>query len=171
LAPATANAIDRLSRAPLPTHWRRLAAMLALDVWAVLGGAILLSLVLLFALRWWLALPATLAVGVAARLLLHQFARAHVASQLPMRRVPERIASLVDAPYVVFGHTHDPLQMRMPSGATYINCGTWLPAARPGLRRCFTHVRIVPPSQPGAAPRAAILQWHNGAVRTFESAS
>ncbi len=167
LAPATANALDRLSRAPLTTHWRRLAAMLALDVWAVLGGALLLSIVLLFALRWWLALPAVLGVGVATRLLLHQFARAHVASQLPMRRVPERIAALVDAPYVVFGHTHDPLQMRMPSGATYINCGTWLPAARPGLRRCFTHVRIVPPSQPGAAPRADILQWHNGAVRVF----
>lgn len=171
LSLAKAGALDRLGRAPLTTSWRRLAAMLSLDVWTVLATGAVLAIVVLALMRWWLALPMVVAVAVAVAVSLRRLSRTHVASQLPMRRVPERIAAIVDVPLVIFGHTHEPLRMKMPSGATYINCGTWLPAARPGLRRCFTHVRILPARKTGEVPRADILQWHNGAVRSYDTAS
>ena len=49
-----------------------------------------------------------------------------------MRAVPQRIRKLVDAPVVVFGHTHDPRWQPLRSGGLYVNAGTWLPATRPG---------------------------------------
>ena len=171
LSLTTAGALDRLGRAPITTSWRRLAAMLSLDVWAVLGAGALLAVVTLILFRWWLALPIVGAIAWATKASLQRLSRTHVASQLPMRRVPERIAAIVEVPLVIFGHTHEPLRMKMPSGATYINSGTWLPAARPGLRRCFTYVRILPSRTAGEPPRADILQWHNGAVRSYDAAS
>ncbi|MBP9085549.1 MAG: hypothetical protein KBG15_05490 [Kofleriaceae bacterium] len=165
----TAGALDRLGRAPLTTSWRRLAAMLSLDVWVVSGAGALVAILALTLVRWWLAIPLVFGVGAAVYASLRHLSRTHVASQLPMRRVPERIAAIANVPLVIFGHTHEPLRMKMPSGATYINCGTWLPAARPGLRRCFTHVRILPNRSPGETLRADILQWHNGAVRTYDA--
>ena len=169
LSLTTAGALDRLGRAPLTTSWRRLAAMLSLDVWAVFGVGVVVAVLVLIVARWWLAIPSLVGVAAAVKFSLRHLSRTHVASQLPMRRVPERIAAIVDVPVVIFGHTHEPLRMQMPSGATYINCGTWLPAARPGLRRCFTHVRIIPSERAGQPPRADILQWHNGAVRSYDT--
>jgi hypothetical protein len=90
-----------------------------------------------------------------------------VTSQLPMRAIPQRIRKLVDVPFVVFGHTHDPRWQPLRTGGVYVNCGTWLPALKPGLRRSFTHVLIEP--DPAGAPRCQMRQWREGASQPFDA--
>jgi hypothetical protein len=36
-----------------------------------------------------------------------------------------RRAAEEKVPLVVFGHSHEPVQERLPGGGRYINCGTW----------------------------------------------
>ena len=43
----TAEAIDRLARAPLTISWRRLGRLLVLEKWAVMGGSALIALILI----------------------------------------------------------------------------------------------------------------------------
>ena len=90
-------------------------------------------------------------------------------SQLPMRAVPQRLRKLVDAPVVVFGHTHDPRWQPLRGGGLYVNSGTWLPATRPGLRRSFTHVLIQP--RAGALPLVELRQWREGGSQPFDAAA
>jgi hypothetical protein len=88
-----------------------------------------------------------------------------------MRAVPQRLRKLVDAPVVVFGHTHDPRWQKLRSGGLYINAGTWLPATRPGLRRSFTFV-LIQPAAAGAAPgppTVELRQWHEGVSQPFDA--
>lgn len=153
------QAIDRLARAPVTKSARRLFAMLMLDRWlSLLGGAAA-------SLLGFLALPLPAALGVLAAALsvfVHigrRSAVSTVGSQVPMLAVPERIRRHVDAPVVVFGHTHDPLQLALPEGGTYLNTGTWLPASRPGILRSFTHILI---RSSAGAPVAEIRQWRDG---------
>jgi len=84
-----------------------------------------------------------------------------------MRAIPMRIKKLVDAPVIVFGHTHDPRWQPLRSGGLYVNSGTWLPATRPGLRRSFTHVLIQPRS--GALPLVELRQWRDGVSQPFDA--
>jgi UDP-2,3-diacylglucosamine pyrophosphatase LpxH len=160
--------IDRLSRAPLTMSWRRLIAMLALDVWGVLALAGVAVLLLLVLAPWYWILLGGAGTVLGARALLQRYAATHVASQLPMRRIPEQIAATVDAPVIVFGHTHDPLRLELANGVVYLNCGTWLPATRPGLMRSFTFVRVLVASADAAdSSRAEMMQWTDGDVRRF----
>jgi UDP-2,3-diacylglucosamine pyrophosphatase LpxH len=162
---ATAQAIDRLARAPVTKSARRLFAMLMLDRWAtVLGGAAsaLLSLALLSGGWRWLV---TAAVAAAATFLARRDPNLAIGSQVPMLAVPDRIRSLVDAPLVVFGHTHDPKRAELRDGGVYLNCGTWLPASRPGILRSFTHVVL---RCSGASPDAEIRQWRDGRSVPFD---
>jgi UDP-2,3-diacylglucosamine pyrophosphatase LpxH len=163
----TALAIDRLARSPVTTSWRRVARMLHMDR---LGLLVVTSLVIAALL---LALPLGWAVlgGGAAALGALGIARAigahYVASQLPMRAVPARIRRLVDAPVVVFGHTHDPRWQELPNEGLYVNSGTWLAAMRPGLRRSFTHVLVEPVA--GGRPRVELRQWRDGVPAPFDA--
>jgi hypothetical protein len=84
-----------------------------------------------------------------------------------MRFVPRRLRDHVDAPLIVFGHTHDPRWQELHGGGVYVNCGTWLPALRPGLRRSFTHVFVEP--RPGGAPKVELRQWRDGASLPFDA--
>jgi hypothetical protein len=84
-----------------------------------------------------------------------------------MRAVPQRLRAIVDAPVVVFGHTHDPRWQPLRSGGLYVNTGTWLPATRPGLRRSFTHVLIVP--REDGKPVVELRQWRDGASLPFDA--
>jgi hypothetical protein len=85
--------------------------------------------------------------------------------------VPQRLRKLVDAPIVVFGHTHDPRWQKLRSGGLYVNVGTWLPATRPGLRRSFTF-GLIQPGQPGdvaALPSVELRQWREGVSQPFDA--
>jgi hypothetical protein len=131
-----------------------------------LGLFLALFLLWILAPITWALLGTAVVVGGAAG--LHTWlGKHHVTSQLPMRAVPQRIKKLVDAPVIVFGHTHDPRWQPLRSGGLYVNAGTWLPATRPGLRRSFTHLSIQP--RPGALPLVELRQWRDGVSQPFDA--
>lgn len=169
VAEETLHAVDRLSRTPLTTSWKRLGRMLMLDRCGVMFSSALaiVALLVLVPLGWAIAgagLIAGAAFG-ASRVL----GRHLVTSQLPIRSIPKRLQKIVQAPVIVFGHTHDPRwQSIHGAGAVYVNSGTWLPATRPGLRRAFTHVMISPRDQ--QAPKVELRQWRDGAPMPFSVA-
>jgi UDP-2,3-diacylglucosamine pyrophosphatase LpxH len=167
----TAAAIDRLSRTPLTVSGRRVGRMVMLDRFGI-GVASMLAMILLFTATspGWALLGAAVVV-LAAAAVTRWLGRHMVSSQLPMRAVPQRLRRLVDAPVVVFGHTHDPRWQKLRSGGLYINAGTWLPATRPGLRRSFTFV-LIQPDATGAAPGPPIVelrQWREGVSQPFDA--
>ena len=155
-----------MSRAPLTVSWRRLGRLLVLDKWLMIGGTLLISSVLLFAAPRWLFLLGLVVCIPATVIAQIRLGKHMVTSQLPMRAVPRRLRDLVDAPVVVFGHTHDPRWQPIVGGGLYINCGTWLPALRPGLRRSFTHVLLQP--RPNGKPLVELRQWRDGASLPFD---
>ncbi len=162
------RAIDRLARSPLTLSGRRVARMLMLDRFGIgLGLAVLaIGLLALLPIAWALV---GLVAGIGASVAISRWLGAHlVTSQLPMRSVPARLRKLVDAPVIVFGHTHDPRWQRLHSGGIYANTGTWLPATRPGVRRSFTHVFISPSSR-GGAPQCELRQWREGTSVPFDA--
>jgi len=140
--------------------------MVMLDKFGLGAGALvaaLLALLLPSPWCWILIALIVVAVVMTARWLgVH-----YVTSQLPMRAVPQRLRAVVDAPVVVFGHTHDPRWQPLRSGGLYVNTGTWLPATRPGLRRSFTHVLIVP--RDDGKPTVELRQWRDGASLPFDA--
>jgi UDP-2,3-diacylglucosamine pyrophosphatase LpxH len=167
----TAAAIDRLARTPMTVSGRRLGRMVMLDRFGIgLGSALAIIMLLLAATLWW-ALLGAVAVVVIAVAITRWLGRHMVTSQLPMRSVPQRLRRLVDAPVVVFGHTHDPRWQKLRSGGLYINAGTWLPATRPGLRRSFTFVLIQPPVAGAASanPTVELRQWREGVSQPFDA--
>ncbi|HEY8147173.1 MAG TPA: hypothetical protein VIG06_31040, partial [Kofleriaceae bacterium] len=76
-----------------------------------------------------------------------------------------RVLDRVDARYVIFGHTHEPVARAVGGeGKTYFNLGTWLPSGRPGMLRAFTHL-VVRHRESG--PVAELCQWRDGQSRAF----
>jgi UDP-2,3-diacylglucosamine pyrophosphatase LpxH len=163
----TASAIDRLARTPLTVSWRRLGRMLQIDKFASLIVTTLAILVMLIELPLAFALLGAAGAVLVAHGIQRWLGQHMVTSQLPMRAVPQRIRKLVDAPVVVFGHTHDPRWQPLRGGGVYINTGTWLPATRPGLRRSFTHVLIQP--RAGTQPLTELRQWREGGSQPFDA--
>jgi hypothetical protein len=138
-----------------------------LDRWGLILGVVLLSILLFVTMPLWFALAGAAVACVGAAGLARWLGTHLVTSQLPMRAIPQRIRKLVDAPVVVFGHTHDPRWQPLRSAGLYVNTGTWLPATKPGLRRCFTHV-VIQPQQSGA-PRVELRQWRDGTPQPFDA--
>jgi UDP-2,3-diacylglucosamine pyrophosphatase LpxH len=165
----TAAAIDRLARTPLTVSSRRVARMLMLDRWGLITGTLLGFLLAWIFLPLGWAVVATAGVVGGAMLVSRWLGKHMVTSQLPMRAVPQRIRKLVDAPVVVFGHTHDPRWQPVRGGGVYVNSGTWLPATRPGLRRSFTHVLIQP--RDGVLPLVELRQWRDGSSQPFDASA
>lgn len=162
-----ARAIDRLARAPLTASVRRVGRLLMLDRFCLILGVLLASVLALIVLPIGWALVGA-AVSIAGAMGISRWlGQSHVSSQLPMRSIPQRIRKQVDAPVVVFGHTHDPRWQPLRSGGLYINAGTWLPATKPGLRRCFTHILIQP--RVGEAPITELRQWREGGSQPFDA--
>ena len=166
----TAAAIDRLARTPLTVSGRRLGRMVMLDRFGIGAGSFLAILLLLVLAPLGWALAGAIVVVLAAIVITRWLGQHMVTSQLPMRAVPQRLRSLVDAPVVVFGHTHDPRWQKLRSGGIYVNAGTWLPATRPGLRRSFTFVLIQPPAAATRNPPSVELrQWREGVSQPFDA--
>jgi UDP-2,3-diacylglucosamine pyrophosphatase LpxH len=166
---SSVQAIDRLARAPVTRSARRLFAMLMLDRWLALLGGAAVSLAGLALLPLGVAL---LVLAASIGCFLHvsrRSAASTVGSQVPMLSVPARIQRIVEAPVVVFGHTHDPRRLETGDGGVYFNTGTWLPASRPGILRSFTHVLIRAGASGSAAdrPAAEIRQWRDGRSVAF----
>jgi UDP-2,3-diacylglucosamine pyrophosphatase LpxH len=168
----TAAAIDRMARTPLTVSGRRLGRMVMLDRFGIGAGSVAAILVMMLSLSFAWAVVGAALVVLAAIALTRWLGHHMVTSQLPMRSVPQRLRKLVDAPVVVFGHTHDPRWQKLRSGGLYINTGTWLPATRPGLRRSFTFVLIQPPpagAATGTPPSVELRQWREGVSQPFDA--
>lgn len=165
LTEAKLRALSGLQRRPVITSLRRLLQVLMLDklvLWIVVGlmltGAYLL-------LPLGLALIVATCMVVAALGIGEWLGRGRqVDPELPLDLVPERILDLVDARFVIFGHTHNPVARPLSRGRWYFNTGTWMPSGKPGLLRSFTHV-IVQHQPTGAV--ASLCQWRDGASRAF----
>ena len=163
----TAQAIDRLARTPLTVSGRRLGRMVMLDRFGlVVGCAVAIAALLVLAPLGW-AVVGVACVVLAALAITRWLGEHMVTSQLPMRAVPQRLRKLVDAPVVVFGHTHDPRWQKLRTGGLYVNAGTWLPATRPGLRRSFTFVLIQPAT--AGPPSVELRQWREGVSQAFDA--
>jgi UDP-2,3-diacylglucosamine pyrophosphatase LpxH len=157
--------VDALKRPPVTMSTRRLIGLLMLDRALVCVGAVLATLLA------WTMLPAALAVlATAAIVALAWWGGAQLAklrnpdNVLPLRLAAQRIRARVDAPFVVFGHTHEPVHEALPGGGAYVNSGTWLPAIRPGLLRAFTHVML---RRTPHGPICELRQWRDGASRRY----
>ena len=131
-----------------------------------IGSAVAILVLLLAVSLGWALVGAAVVVLVAAAI-TRWLGRHMVTSQLPMRSVPQRLRKLVDAPVVVFGHTHDPRWQKLRTGGLYINAGTWLPATRPGIRRSFTFVLIQP--RDAGPPAVELRQWREGVSQAFDA--
>ena len=161
----TLEALADLRRTPVIGNLFRLMRVLMLHKF-VLGVVALITMIALF-----ITMPFGWAMlGTAAVLACVHFTGQwldqgrSVLPSLPLSLVPERILRHVDARFVVFGHTHDPVAQPLGDGRWYFNSGTWMPAMRPGLLRSFTHV-IIRHTQAGAV--AGLYQWRDGKSRDF----
>jgi UDP-2,3-diacylglucosamine pyrophosphatase LpxH len=165
IAPKALRAIDDLHRRPVVTSLRRLMSVLMVDRLLVNVAALLMVLVALFVMPLVWALPIALATFGLAKVTggyLHR--RRLVNPEVTLALAPERIRRYIDAPYVCFGHTHEPVEQPLDKGGCYLNSGTWLPTGKPGLLRSFTHVVII---QGERGPSANLRQWRDGASRAF----
>jgi hypothetical protein len=141
--------------------------MVMLDRFGIGVGSFLAIVVLLIALPLGWALAGAIIVALGSIAATRWLGEHMVTSQIPMRSVPQRLRKLVDAPVVVFGHTHDPRWQKLRTGGLYVNAGTWLPATRPGLRRSFTFV-LIQPSAVGP-PGVELRQWRDGVSQSFDA--
>lgn len=159
------RALSGLQRRPVVTSLRRLLQVLMLDKLCMWMGVILVLVAALIALPLGWGLLGTLGVlataGLANRWLGHG---RNVDPALPLDLAPERILEHVDARFVIFGHTHQPVARRLAGDRWYFNTGTWMPSGKPGLLRCFTHVVI---RHTPDGPSASLCQWRDGASREF----
>jgi hypothetical protein len=75
-----------------------------------------------------------------------------------LRLTPNSIRRLVNAKFIVFGHSHAPETIPLDDGGTYFNTGTW---ASDDTRHAFTHL-LVTPARDGEAAHAVLRQWKDG---------
>jgi hypothetical protein len=165
LEESTLDAIDELRKRPVVNNLWRLLQVLMIDKIVLGAGALLVLMVLFWSmpLSWgMLAAGGVLGTAWAANKYLSR--GRNVDPTGPLLIVPDRILRHVDARYVVFGHTHDPLAIQLDNGGTYFNTGTWFPDELPGLLRSFTHV-VIRHGKDG--PHAELCQWRDGASRVF----
>lgn len=159
------RAVHELRRRPVVGSLRRLMSVLMVDRMLVCAGTALAILVALIALPILWALVTTVGLVAAAGVgnhLLHR--RRSVDPEVTLGLMPERILQHIDARFVVFGHTHEPVAQRFGEGKCYFNSGTWVPAGKPGLLRSFTHV-VIRATERGV--RGQLCQWRDGASRAF----
>lgn len=166
LAEDTLLAVEHLRRRPVVLNLAKLIMALMLDRLAVGVVTTLLLLVFVLALPWiWAAGAAFVALCVAWQLSRRlAAAREIVDPAAKMKAVPQHIRKHVRAPFVVFGHTHDPVALKLDDGGWYFNTGTWVASEKPGLLKAFTHLLI---RHAEGGPRAALCQWRDGESRAF----
>ncbi|MBI4510636.1 MAG: hypothetical protein HY698_13465 [Deltaproteobacteria bacterium] len=167
LSEETLVALDSLRRRPIVLNFAKLLMAIMLDRLLVAVTAVVLVLVLVLALPWSWAIGSVSAVlGFAwATNWALSMARGNVDPVGSMATVPREIRRLTRAPYVVFGHSHDPLALKLEDGGWYFNTGTWVATEKPGILRAFTHLLI---RHGENGPQAALCQWRDGRSRVLD---
>ncbi|HLU64947.1 MAG TPA: hypothetical protein VKZ63_01645 [Kofleriaceae bacterium] len=166
VAEETLTALDALHRPPVVGHLRRLTAVMMIDrivLYAIGIAGALASLALVpGSLGAALAVTALALAAITARLSGRERAVDNVSA---LDQASELVLGQVDARFVVFGHTHEPVARPAGDGERmYFNTGTWVPGGRPGLLRSFTHLVV---RQREAGPVAELCQWRDGLSRAF----
>jgi UDP-2,3-diacylglucosamine pyrophosphatase LpxH len=166
LSEDTLHAIDKLRRRPVIQNFAALVMALMLDRLLVFSAAAILILVFALALPWLWALGAVVGVAGVSAGVAHWLARRRVSidPHERMKAVPREIRRHVRAPFVVFGHSHDPAAVELGDGGWYFNTGTWVATERPGLLNSFTHVLI---RHGDEGPQAHLCQWWDGQSRMY----
>jgi UDP-2,3-diacylglucosamine pyrophosphatase LpxH len=157
--------LDSLGRMPVVSQFSKLSSVLMLDKLVFYGLGIFLAVFSLLFFSGALALAGVVAGGlIGAGLSIWSSRGREVDATATMELNSERILKLVDAKFVTFGHTHEPVARPLDNGAWYYNTGTWVPTGKPGLLRAFTHL-VVHHRESG--PEAQLCQWRDGASRSF----
>jgi UDP-2,3-diacylglucosamine pyrophosphatase LpxH len=166
----TLVALDDLRQRPLIGNLARLMMAAMLDRVALLIVTLLLAAILLVALPPIGALIGVGAVLVSSVVTAQVLARlrGHTDPDENMRLMPQKIRDHVRAPFVVFGHSHQPVALPLAGGGWYFNTGTWVATEKPGLLRAFTHlVIILGQPEEGRDARASLCQWRDGRSTEF----
>ncbi len=162
----TLVALDNLRQRPVILNFMRLVMVVMLDRVALATFTAILAVVLLLALplAWALVgVGAVCASSVAAGLVLARL-RGHTDPDELMKTIPQKIRDFVRTPFVVFGHSHQPVALPLAGGGMYFNTGTWVATEKPGLLRAFTHLVIC---HDAGGPQAALCQWRGGQSLAF----
>jgi len=162
----TLVALDDLRQQPLIANLGKLLMAVMLDRVALVTFSALLAGVLL------LALPPIWALGGVGAVFATAFATGQVLARLrghtdpdeQMKKVPQKIRDHVRTPFVVFGHSHQPVALPLAGGGMYFNTGTWVATEKPGLLRSFTHLVI---RHAEGGPLASLCQWRDGRSAEF----
>ncbi len=157
------EALVELWRPPVANRLGRLLRALMFDRVALLVAApSALALVLLTPAAYQGIVAMAVTPVVALLVLASAMSREPTDPRRAMRRQAAAVRRIVDVPYVVMGHSHDPVHHVEDDGA-YLNTGTWAPRGDP--RKTYTHVRIE--RTPDGA-RASLRQWRDGAAVGFD---
>ena len=155
--------IDNLRRRPVVRNLRRLSAVVMADKVAFYGLALIATLASFALLPLAHAAISPVAAFGVAHLITRWTGRNRVIDPaMGLELISERIARQLEVKTVAFGHTHLPVDKPLQGGGRYLNSGTWVPTASPGLLGVFSHLIIRPTD---AGTDAAIYQWSAGASR------
>lgn len=108
--------------------------------------------------KWKLAALAVVGAAVLGNLGLQRLRGVH--SPLALRRVIGAIHTIVQAPLIVFGHSHEAERIPLPCGAEYINTGAWMEG---GGTHIGTHLVVLAEGQ-----RAELRKWRGGVLERLE---
>lgn len=157
--------LNGLGRLPVVSQFSKLSSVLMLDKLAFFALGMFIAVFSLIFLGGALALAGLVAGGlIGAGLTIWSSRGREVDATAVMELNSERILKEVDAKFVTFGHTHEPVARQLDNGSWYFNTGTWVPTGKPGLLRAFTHL-VVHHRESG--PEAELCQWRDGASRSF----
>ena len=156
-------ALDALRREPATRRLGRLLAALFIDRVLLGLAALVLGGICVGELHGWPRLAAPIGVLIAAAVINQALNRFRLASPAErLRNAPRFIGKLIRAPFIVFGHSHEPERIALDGGGVYFNTGTW---ASEDDRSAFTHLLVT--RSAGAAPRAELRQWRDGASAPY----
>lgn len=159
-------ALRSLAPSPIQVGLVRIVRALHLDRLALLVATPALLLAAL-ALLPWSVQPAAftlLALVLGGWAAWAAIAREPVDPSTAMRTAAVRIRQIAEVPFVVMGHTHEPVVERDAQGGAYFNTGTWVQS---DPARAFTHLRI---EHTRTGVQARLCQWRDGAIAQYGGA-
>ncbi len=151
-------ALDRLRMIPAVRRLGKIFAVLFIDrmLLGLLSVGLLVTLLCLVPGLWKLfSTTAVIGAAVFANYLLQRFRG--VTSPHALRRVTRAIQHIVKAPFIVFGHSHEPEKVALDDGAVYYNTGTWMEGFN---AHTGTHLVVLTDVE---VPHAEMRKWQDGA--------
>ena len=158
LRPGTAAAVDALHAAPVTRSWIATARFLSLDIMIAAVALLVAASVIVIAYPTRLGLLVLVAATAVFGVIAYAGALRlrHVTEAAQLRHTAERLAQLFEVPYVALGHSHAAGLWRLPSGATYVNVGTWVPGGQEGF---FVYFAVIPSA---GDVQARLWRWNKG---------